>query len=231
MSSKSGIRRWYRRNKTGMVRVSRVFPSPSSRPGAAARPRPARPALRGSRGRRNCRGPRSRPPGVLRRWPACAMRRSASSRGMPRCSSRSRRSGFGVSTTITASYWRPRLDSTSRGTSWTTMPSAGAAATCRRNSSPIAGCVIASRSCFASSVPNARSASAARSSDPSGCRISAPNRSTSLLERGRARFHDLPRDEIRVDDHRAARDEQLRPPSTSPTRSRPSAPPSTPRGD
>ena len=36
-----------------------------------------------------------------------------------------------------------------------------------------------------------------------------PNRSTSLLERGRPRFHDLPRDEIRVDDHRAAPDEQL----------------------
>ena len=65
------------------------------------------------------------------------------------------------------------------------MPSAGAAATCRRNSSPIAGCVIASRSCFASSVRErplgeARPGRATRPA--AGSR--RPNRSTSCASAG-----------------------------------------------
>ena len=77
--------------------------------------RSPRPGLRGARGRPRCRSPTSRPRGAPRRWPACAMRRSASSRGMPRASRRSSRTSLGASTTITASYCSPRFDSTSSG--------------------------------------------------------------------------------------------------------------------
>ena len=161
--------------------------------------------LRARRGRRSCRGPTSRPRGAPRRWPAApsAVRRRRA--GSPALRGGRGAASRGASTTITASYCRPRVDSTSSGTSWTTIPSAGAAATWRRNSSPIAGCVIASRSCFASSSTNAISASAARSSEPSGREDLGPEALDELRERRRPRLDHLPRDQVGVDHDRAPR--------------------------
>ena len=54
---------------------------------------------------------------------ACSsIRRARVVAGTPRASSRSSRVSSGASTTITASYSKPRFDSTSSGTSWTTTP-------------------------------------------------------------------------------------------------------------
>ena len=115
-------------------------------------------------------------------WTPSGARRRPAGRPAPRAAPGAALSG--ASTTITAPYSMPRFDSTSSGTSCTTIPSGGAAATWRRNSSPIAGCVIASSCLRVSSVTNARAASAARSSAPSGRRISGPNASTSAASAG-----------------------------------------------
>ena len=136
---------------------------------------------------------------------ACrSIRRSASSRGMPRASRRSRRSFRGASTTITASYWRPRRDSTSSGTSWTTIPSAGAAATWRRNSSPIAGCVIASSSACVSSSRERDLGQRGPVERAVGREDLGTEPLDELRERRRARLHHLPGDQVGVDHDRAA---------------------------
>ena len=77
-SSKSGIRRWYRVTRQEWSGVSRCVSFGFFAAGAAGRPRPGRPALRGVARSPELSRPRSRSPGVPRRSPACAMRRSAS---------------------------------------------------------------------------------------------------------------------------------------------------------
>ena len=153
---------------------------------------------------------------------ACsAIRRSASSRGTPRASRRSSRSSSGASTTITAPYSKPRFDSTSSGTSCTTIPSGGAAATCRRNSSPIAGWVIASSSLRVSSVTKARGGERGPVERAVGPEDLGPEPLHERGQRRRARLDHFPRDRgrRRPPPRRAPRASAR--PWTCPSRSRP----------
>ena len=151
------------------------------------------------RGRRRSRcvvdAPTSRPSAGPRRRPAARIRRSASSRGMPRASRRSRRSSRGASTTITASYSKAALrldeqrhvvDDDPVGGRGRDLAQELLADRRMRDRLEVLLRVVGRRT---------PSASAARSSVPSAWRISAPNRSTSFVERRRPRLDHLPRDE------------------------------------
>ena len=161
-----------------------------------------------------------------------AMRRSASSRGMPRGLEPVEPQLLG------------RLDDDHRARSWSAALATRRAAarrgrrsrrpaprrTWRRNSSPIAGCVIASRSLRVrrrrTPAPRARPGRAT----PSACRISAPNRSTSFASAGVPGSTTCRAMRSASTTTAPARRRATRPRSTSPTRSRRSTPPSTPRG-
>ena len=144
---------------------------------------------------------------------ACsAIRRSASSRGdAPRLEPLAAAAPRGASTTITAPYSKPprRLDEQRHVVHDDPVGRRGRdlrGGTPRR--SP--GCVIASSCLRVSSVTNARSASAARSSEPSAGRISGPNASASAASAGCPGLDHFARDRVGVDHHRAPLDEHPR---------------------
>ena len=158
------------------------------------------PPGRGPPGRRCCRARRRRRPAADRRWPA---RRSAHGRRIrrhPRYSTRRRtRSSSGTSTTSTR--WNPRP--------WRPRPAAERPRrTPRRRGAvdrsavrlPTSGWMIEFSVSRSASVRNALAAKAGRLRLPSSVENLVAERVDQPGEAGRARFHDLARDRIGVDE-------------------------------
>ena len=204
-SSNSGTRRAYRRGVTVTSSRSARLRGGSAAVGSSRSLLELGPdrvdlALEARRGRRRCRRTHVATSRRSSSVACSAIRRSASSRGTPRASSRSSRTSRGASTTITAPYSKPRVDSTSSGTSCTTIPSGGRlgdpaqellADRRMRDRLELLARLVGRRT-------PARRARAGRASRRAA-RISGPNALDQRGERRRARLDHLPRDRVGVD--------------------------------
>ena len=197
-------------------RVDGVKLARANRPtGARGRPTRTAPAVRARRGRPRCRAPTSRPCAGPRPMACSAIRRcgvvARHAASLQPVQSHLERCFDDDHRVVLGSRASTRRAAERRGRR--SRPAARPRPV-RRNSSPIAGWVIASSSLRVSSETKAFAASAARSRDPSARSISGPNRSTSFASAGAPGSTTSTRDGVGIDDDRprsvrAARDSRL----------------------